>query len=127
MFGGDDKSMITGFHHIALLISSEECLDFYKDVLGFTESFRKQRANDCIVFLDGYGLQLEIFIDNRHPGRVLDLSEPLGTRHFALKVDDLETALAELKVSHADIGSDWTGIRYCYITDPDGNQIELHE
>ena len=47
--------MITGFHHIALLISSEEIMSFYKK-LGFVESFRKTRANDCIVLLDGYGL-----------------------------------------------------------------------
>lgn len=30
--------MITGVHHIALLISSEECLTFYKK-LGFEETF----------------------------------------------------------------------------------------
>ncbi len=119
--------MITGFHHIALLISSEETLNFYKDVLGFTETYRLQRKADTVVLLDGYGMQLEVFIDNRHPKRVLDLSEPLGTRHFALKVDDLEKTLEQLQVSHTDIGTDWTGIRYCYIQDPDGDQIELHE
>ena len=118
--------MITGFHHIALLISSEKSLDFYKG-LGFIESFRKQRANDCIVLLDGFGMQLEVFIDNRHPGRVLDLSEPFGTRHFSLKVNDLEETVRMLNLEHTDIGSDWTGIKYCYIQDPDGNQIELHE
>ncbi len=118
--------MITGFHHIALLISSEESLDFYKK-LGFTENYRLQRKADTVVLLEGYGMQLEVFVDSRHPGRVLDLSEPLGTRHFALKVDDLEATLEQLKLEHTDIGSDWTGIRYCYIQDPDRNQIELHE
>lgn len=118
--------MIIGFHHIALLIASEESLNFYK-TLGFTESFRKQRANDCVVLLDGFGVELEVFIDNRHPGRDLDLTEPLGTRHFALKVDDLESTLEQLALDHRDIGLDWTGVKYCYITDPDGNQIELHE
>ena len=118
--------MITGIHHIALLISSEETLNFYK-ALGFTESYRLNRKADTVVLLDGYGLQLEVFIDNRHPKRVLDLSEPLGTRHFALKVDDLESTLEQLALEHTDIDSDWTGIRYCYIQDPDGNQIEVHE
>lgn len=117
---------ILGLHHVSLLISSEECLEFYKK-LGFEESYRKQRANDCIVLLDGYGFQLEVFIDNRHPQRTLDLTEPLGTRHFALKVDDIEETVKELNLEHTEIGTDWTGIRYCYILDPDGNQVELHE
>ena len=119
--------MVVGFHHIALLISSEETLDFYKDVLGFTESFRKERANDKVILLDGYGMQLEVFIDNRHPKKAEGLDEPLGCRHFALKVDELESTLEQLQVSHTEIGTDWQGIRYCYIQDPDGNQIELHE
>ena len=118
--------MITGFHHIALMLSSEKCLDFYNRI-GFTESYRLKRKADTVVLLDGYGLQLEVFVDNRHPKRILDISEPLGTRHFALKVDDLESTLEHLALEHTDIGSDWTGIRYCYITDIDGNQIELHE
>jgi len=42
-------------------------------------------------------------------------------------VDNLENTLTELGIAHTDIGTDWQGIRYCYITDPDGNQVELHE
>ena len=118
--------MITGIHHIALLISSEECLDFYKK-LGFMETFRKERTNDKIILLDGYGIQLEVFIDNNHPVKSTGIAEPLGCRHFALRVDNLKTTLAELGIAHTDIGTDWQGIRYCYITDPDGNQVELHE
>ena len=123
--------MITGIHHISLLISSEECLDFYKK-LGFEETFRKERKADTVVLLEGYNIQLEVFIDNRHPKRVLDLAEPLGTRHFALKVDSVESTISYLQeqgigTTDSDTGFDWTGIKYCYISDPDGNQIELHE
>lgn len=118
--------MITGIHHIALLISSEECLDFYKK-LGFMEAFRKERTNDKIILLDGYGIQLEVFIDNNHPAKPAGKDEPLGCRHFALYVDNLENTLTELGIAHVDIGNDWQRIRYCYITDPDGNQVELHE
>ena len=112
--------MITGIHHIALLISSEECLDFYKK-LGFMETFRKERTNDKIILLDGYGIQLEVFIDNSHPVKPIGIAEPLGCRHFALHVDNLETTLAYQGIAHTDMGTDWQGIRYCYITDPDGN------
>ena len=123
--------MITGIHHISLLISSEECLDFYER-LGFEETFRKERKADTVVLLDGYNIQLEVFVDYRHPKRVLDLSEPLGARHFALKVDSIESTLSYLHEQGIDIkgaatGYDWTGVKYCYLTDPDGNQIEIHE
>ena len=118
--------MITGIHHIALLILSEECLDFYKN-LGFMETFLKERTRDKFILLDGYGIQLEVFIYNNHPARPTGIDEPLGCRHFALHTDNLENTLTELGIAHTDIGTDWQGIGYCYITDPDGNQVELHE
>jgi glyoxylase I family protein len=118
--------MIEGIHHVSMLISSEDTLSFYK-VLGFTESFRKERQNDKIVLLDGYGMELECFIDPRHPLKAEGLDEPLGCRHFALKTDNIEDTLCSLGVDHTEIGTDWTGIKYCYVTDPDGNQVEFHE
>ena len=118
--------MITGIHHVALLITSEECLDFYKK-LGFSETFRKERKTDKVVLLNGHGIQLEVFIDNDHPVKPTGSGEPLGCRHFALRVDNLENMLEGQGMVHTAIGNDWQGIRYCYITDPDGNQVELHE
>lgn len=118
--------MITGIHHVSLLISSEKCLDFYKK-LGFVETFRKERKGDTVVLMDGYGMQLEVFIDERHPKMPEGLDEPLGVRHFALKVYKLEATLAELSLDHTEIGNDWEGVRYCYVSDLDGNQVELHE
>ena len=136
--------MITGIHHIALILSAEETLEFYK-CLGFTESFRKARENDTIVLLDGYGIQLEVFIDNRHPKRPEGLSEPLGIRHLALKVDaPLEEIIDKIKeiimqkqtpellepqekLNTGSIMTDWLGSRFVFIKDPDGNTLELHE
>ena len=106
-------------------------------MLGFQESFRKERGNDTVVLLDGYGMQLEVFIDDRHPKRVLDLSEPLGPRHFAIKVDDIEAEISRLKEifekqlnydpEFQEIAADWTGERYVFFKDPDGGVVELHE
>ncbi len=118
--------MITGIHHVALLITSEECLDFYKK-LGFSETFRKERKTDRVVLLSGYGIQLEVFIDNDHPAKPTGPDEPLGCRHFALRVDNLENTLEDLGMAKPAIGTDWQGIRYCYVNDPDGNHVELHE
>ncbi len=123
--------MIAAFHHIAVIVSSERSLEFYRK-LGFRESFRKKRKNDLVVLMDGFGMQLEMFVDPSHP-KAGD-SEPVGLRHFALCVDDrLEDEIGRLKAAFADnleIGPlmyDWSGIRFCFIKDFDGMQIELRE
>ena len=127
--------MIKNIHHISILISAEKTVDFYK-ILGFTEKYRKLRNNDVVILLDGYGIQLEVFIDNRHPFRKTGVAEPLGLRHFALQVDDIAEEVAVLKtkfnkaglnVEFGVISKDWNGERYCFFSDPDGNIIEVHE
>ena len=79
-----------GLHHIAIICSSEESLDFYKR-LGFKEIFRKTRSYDLVVLMEGQDTRLEIFIDPNHPRRATD-PETLGVRHIAIKVDDLDKA-----------------------------------
>ena len=122
--------MITAVHHIAIIISKEEHLNFYK-LLGFSEVFRKVRTYDTAVLLDGYGMELEIFIDGRHERRD---SEPLGLRHFALKVDGrLEDEIERLKAASSEvlevgpIMNDWRGVRFVFLKDQDGAVVELHE
>ena len=108
-----------------MISSSEESVDFYKR-LGFEEFFRKKRNFDTVVLLRGYGLQLEIFVDPSHPQRATN-PENIGLRNFALKIDDIENTVKELEVSPAKIETDWVGEKYCFITDPDGLQVQLHE
>ena len=119
--------MITAFHHIALIVSSEEALRFYK-LLGFTETLRFIRAYDTVVLMRSGSVELEIFIDANHPKR--EGVEPIGIRHFALQVDSLNTEIDRLKASGLEVGEtgrDWRGQSYCFIRDPDGIIVELHE
>ena len=119
-----DRKLITGVHHAAIIVSSLQSLHFY-EVLGFKEILRKERKYDTVVLMDGYGFRLEIFVDARHPARE---AEPYGIRHFALKVDDLEKTMEELKdVTFGPVRTDWTGQRFAFTTDPDGTVVELHE
>ena len=113
-------------HHIAMIISSEECLEFYKS-LGFSEAFRKERENDTIVLMEGNGTELEVFIDPMHVAR--PIPEPLGLRHFALTVDGrLEDEINRLKgIQTTPILEDWKGTRFVFIKDPDGNDVELRK
>ena len=116
--------MITGIHHIAIIVASESSVAFYRQ-LGFQEFFRKERKNDSVVLMKGHGIELEIFIDSNHPKR--SSPEPVGLRHLALKVDSIEKTIQELNLNSEKIISDWLGRKYCYINDPDGNIIELNE
>ena len=119
--------MISSIHHVAIIVSSEKSIVFYNK-LGFIESFRKDRIKDTIVLMDGYGIQLEIFIDSSHSKS--SETEPIGYRHLALKVDNIERTIDEFKLPLSNVGeimNDWAGIRFCFIKDPDGLVIELHE
>ena len=60
--------MILGLHHVAIIASGKASIDFYKR-LGFTETYRKERRADTVVLMQGFGIELEIFIDASHPRR----------------------------------------------------------
>ena len=115
--------MITGVHHIAIISSTEKSIEFYKS-LGFKEIFRKNREYDTIVLLEGYGIQLEMFVDPNYPERSVN-PERIGLRHLALKVDSCEEM--SRKFNCGPIRKDWMGVNFCYTEDPDGLSVEFHE
>jgi catechol 2,3-dioxygenase-like lactoylglutathione lyase family enzyme len=122
--------VITGIGHAAFGASDlERSLDFYCRGLGLREAFRlyNERGETWIVYLQVRGLDfIELFPDPRvqpaaAPGRAY--------RHLCLMVDDLQGTLDELAARgvHPDgpakQGKDrnWQA----WLTDPDGNRIEL--
>ena len=115
--------MIEGLYHISIIVSSEKTVEFYKE-LGFKETFRQKRSYDTVVFVEGFGLKIILFIDPRHPKRDVH-PEQLGLRYFALKVENVE-AMAE-KYGCGPVTLDWQGEKYCMLEDPDGLMIQLHE
>jgi len=116
--------MITGLDHIAIIVSSEASIDFYKH-LGFQEDVRYDRSYDTIVFMSGYGIALDLFIDPTHPARVTN-PEAMGLRHLALHVDDVEKTISELDIDAESIRV-VNGKKFTFFKDPDGLPIELHE
>ena len=109
--------------HIALIVSTEECLGFYKK-LGFIEKNRIERGYDTVVFVECDGLLLEVFIDPNHPARVSGL-EALGLRHIAFVVESLEEVMSVVECE--EIRTDWFGRRFTFCRDYDGQPIELKE
>lgn len=109
--------------HIALIVSTEECLSFYKK-LGFEETKRIERGYDTVVFMESGGLLLEVFIDPNHPQHNTK-PETLGLRHFCLVVESLEEVMSVVECE--GIRTDWFGRRFTFTKDPDGQPIELKE
>ena len=107
--------------HIALIVSKEENLAFYKK-LGFKEKNRIERGYDTVVFMENNSIVLEIFIDPNHPERVTE-PEAYGLRHIAFVVEDL----SKVDVECEEIRTDWFGRRFTFTKDPDGQPIELKE
>ena len=115
--------MIQFLHHIAIIVSSEKSIDFYSK-LGSVEKERRVRDYDTVVFMEGGGTLLEIFIDINHPRRTTN-PEAIGLRHLAFKVEDLDKIIGAFECDR--IMEDWNGVRFAFIKDPDGMPIEIHE
>lgn len=109
--------------HIALIVSTEECLSFYKK-LAFEEVKRIERKQDVVVFLESDGIVLEVFVDPNHPER-LSGPEALGLRHICFVVESLEEVMSVVECE--EIRTDWFGRRFTFTKDPDGQPIELKE
>lgn len=114
---------MVGLDHIALIVSSEESLNFYRK-LGFKEIKRIERSYDTVVFMQCGQITLEIFIDLRHPERVSG-PEAKGLRHIAFSIDSLSECMKELVCE--EIRTDWFGRKFTFTKDPDGQPIELIE
>ncbi|HEY4025149.1 MAG TPA: VOC family protein [Candidatus Dormibacteraeota bacterium] len=126
--------MITGIGHVAFRVTDlGRALDFYCGTLGFREAFRLERDGEpspWIVYLQlAPGQFLELFPGGE--GTVAPLSRAAGYNHFCLVVDDLRATLRELEARGLTVSGqpvhgpdhNWQH----WITDPDGNAIELME
>ncbi|MSU05579.1 hypothetical protein FYJ80_02120 [Spirochaetales bacterium NM-380-WT-3C1] len=109
--------------HIALIMSKEENLSFYKN-LGFKEKNRIERRYDTVVFMENNSIVLEIFIDPNHPKRVTN-PEAMGLRHIAFVVDSLEEVMKNVECD--GIRTDWFGRRFTFTKDFDEQPVELKE
>lgn len=116
--------MVTGIHHLSLIVASEQSINFYKD-LGFKVIRTINRTQDTVILMDGFGIGLELFLDSRHQRR--PNPEPLGLRSISFIVEDIDSTASTLGFKADDIKSDWFGKKYLNITDPDGNVVQIHE
>lgn len=103
-------------NHIAIIVSSEKGIDFYKS-LGFKETSREIRkeSHDELIYLTDGITALEIYKDPTHPKRMTN-PEAYGLRHLCFQVEKLDGECKEDKKG-----------RFKFIYDPDGLPIEIRE
>ena len=120
--------MITGMAHACFTVSDlERSLEFYRDALGLKPAFdfvnNEGRRFGIYLHLGGRSF-IELF-----EGQLGERADGQSYRHICLEVDDIESTVQTLRergieVSDPKLGGDrsWQA----WITDPDGNRIELH-
>ena len=110
-----------GVHHVSINVDDvEACRVFYVDVLGFGEIDRPDLG------IGGAWLQMGAQELHLIELPLVDGSGP----HFALAVDDLAEARAEVVAKGVEVSEIGTIEGVClqaFLHDPAGNQIELNQ
>ena len=108
-------------HHVAINVTDVRAgVDFYTNVLGGT-----LRADRPDFGVDGAWIEL-----GAQQVHLVEAPVPsnLG-QHFAIRVDDLDAVVQELRSKGVD-AADPSGIgtnRQTFVNDPAGNAVELHQ
>ena len=125
---------IDGLHHVAIIASDySRSKRFYTEVLGLrviAEHYRAERDSWKLDLALPDGTQVELFSFPSPPSRI-SRPEACGLRHLALRVADLDAAVAHLSAHGVSIEpvriDEYTGRRFTFFADPDDLPLELYE
>ena len=124
-------------HHVSLVVNSiDNSLKFYS-ILGFSDKYRfcNQEGTIEIHHLQNTAFIIELF-KYKGIGGYSDIPDKesehkIGIEHFSLQVDDIQKAYEDLINQNVKIltpiTKGRTGIIYFFISDPDGNKMEIVE
>lgn len=123
--------MIKGLSHVCFVVKDlDRAVAFYSETLGLEHAFDftnddGQRTGVYLHF--GARTFIELFVGK--PGESGESNEG-SFRHICIEVESMERAVAEFRsrgaeVSDPVVGAD--GNPQAWVSDPDGNRIELHE
>jgi glyoxylase I family protein len=108
-------------HHVSINVRDlDEALGFYEGALGFVRRNDRPDFGFPGAWLDAGGQQLHLIEAEAPPN--------LG-QHFAVRVDDLDAVVAELRERgyQPSEPSPVANSHQAFIGDPSGNVVELHE
>lgn len=123
---------IRGLGHVAIRVKNfQRSLQWYIDMLGLEEAFRLYRDDGTLMaiylYINGDNF-IELF--EKPDGGEVVVPE-LGLVHVCLHVENLKQTLDELAARGLKPTGEprrgRAGALQCWITDPDGNRIELME
>jgi catechol 2,3-dioxygenase-like lactoylglutathione lyase family enzyme len=110
-----------GVHHVSINTPDvDAAVRFYVDVLGLQARTDRPDFGFPGAWLDAGSQQVHLI--------GLDAPEAKG-QHFAILVDDLDAAVADVRGHGVEV-SDPSPVgtsRQAFLSDPAGNQIELHQ
>ena len=119
--------------HLVLFVSDlEKSRHFYRDVLGFHELPEAPQGMRAAAFSSGRTHHEMLLIEVGPGATPIPPGRRVGMYHFGLKIgttdDELRDALASLQSQGVNIvgATDHVVTHSLYITDPDGNEIELY-
>jgi glyoxylase I family protein len=108
-------------HHVSINVRDvDAALGFYVDVLGLRPRADRPDFGFDGAWLDAGAQQVHLIEGDAPPG--------LG-QHFALLVDDLDAAVAELRARGVEV-SDPAPVgssHQAFLSDASGNLVELHQ
>ncbi|WP_276363597.1 VOC family protein [Daejeonella sp. H1SJ63] len=121
-------------HHIAVICSDYTASKvFYTEILGLkiiSEVYREERKSFKLDLSLNGDYQIELFSFPASPPRP-SFPEACGLRHLAFEIDDINSAVAELKIKGIPVEAvrtdEYTGKKFFFFSDPDGLPIELYE
>jgi len=125
---------LLGIHHVAIIASDyARSRRFYFEVLGLdviAEHYREARDSWKLDLRVDECTQIELFSFPSPPARV-SRPEACGLRHLALRVADLDAAVAHLEAHGVAVEpirvDEFTGRRFTFFADPDDLPLELYE
>ena len=121
---------ITSLHHVAVCVTDvERSKRFYREVLGMKEIERPAFPFGGAWYEMADGRQLHLIVHER-PRTLRGPAEvDLRDGHLALGVADYEATVSHLRAAGVEIverPDNVTPWKQVYLTDPDGNVIELN-
>jgi catechol 2,3-dioxygenase-like lactoylglutathione lyase family enzyme len=120
------------FGHVAFKVAdAERSARWYADAFGAKKIYHAEAQGDRpeLMFLEfANGQCIELFPGGKN--LLASPPDPIGYIHFCLVLDDLERVLAHLATMNIKPERNFIGRakqRIAFISDPDGNSIELME
>jgi len=120
------------FGHVAFKVTdTERSVRWYSDAFGAKKIYHAEAQGDRpeLIFLEfSRGQCVELFTGDKN--QLPSPPDPIGYIHFCLIVDDLKQALEHLDKMNVRPERKFIGRaaqRIAFISDPDGNSIELME